>query len=107
MRRLIRKRTDANAKPCDEVFEKHGASVVKLDDLGDDIPDRLIGIWGDNYLIEYKDGAKVPSKRRLSPGQIDFGRTWKGKPVVVILSPEHAKEWLDREHEDRRRLAVQ
>ena len=97
MSRLVRKRTDANAKPCDDKIKELGGSFVKLDDIGDDVPDRLVGLWGRfNELVEYKDGNKPRSKRKLSDGQSGWHRRWQGRPVTVIFSPEHLEEWALR-----------
>ena len=50
--------------------------------------DLLIGRAGANYLLEIKDPAKPPSKRKLTPAQVVFNRDWRGQFTVVTTVEE-------------------
>jgi hypothetical protein len=52
----------------------------------------VVGIGGKSFLIEIKDGAKSPSRRRLTPDQEAFRASWQGH-YEVIESVEQANAW--------------
>ena len=70
-----------------------GVSVQSLAGVGDGVPDLIVGLAGQNYLVEVKDGAKTPSRRTLTHDQRDFFSRWKGKPPVVLTSAGAAADW--------------
>lgn len=80
MRRAARK--DANHGLIVSALEKVGADVASINEK--DLPDLLVGFRGVNYLLEIKDGAKSPSRRKLRPGQARFAQTWRGRPPVKV-----------------------
>jgi hypothetical protein len=41
--------------------------------------DLLVGFRKRNFLIEVKDPNKPPSKRRLTPEQVEFFKMWRGQ----------------------------
>lgn len=51
--------------------------------LGQGMPDLIVDYRGHTCLIEIKDGAKIPSKRRLTPQQEEFHAAWTGEIYVV------------------------
>lgn len=57
------------------------------------MPDLLVGYQGRNYLLEIKDGGKVPSARKLTPDQVAWHDAWRGA-VCVVTSPEEAIEFV-------------
>ncbi len=82
------KRTDANQTEVVEGLRKIGCSVAVTSAVGDGFPDIVVGrtdINGEkkNWLVEIKDGNKPPSKRRISPDQIEFHGQWRGQIAVV------------------------
>ncbi len=81
----LRPRTDAN-QPA---IVKHlrqipGVSVEILAAVGGGVPDLLVGYRGENYLLEVKDPAKIPSKRRLTDDQEVWHANWRGQAAVVM-----------------------
>ena len=60
-----------------------GCSVESLAAVGKGCPDLLVGFRGVNYLIEVKDGSKPPSKRKLTPDQVKWHDSWRGKVHTV------------------------
>ena len=82
-------RTDANAREIDKALVKLGATIAKTDSAGSGFPDRVIGFRGKNFLLECKDGEKVPSKRQLNEAQKKWHSAWAGQ-VAVVKSPDEA-----------------
>ena len=76
-------KTDSNAKEIDRALERRGASVAKTDGVGRGFPDRVVGVDGENFLLEYKDGSKSPSKQRLNEFQKKRHEKWKGQVAGV------------------------
>ncbi len=86
-------KTDANQTSIVKALRSVGCTVQTLAAVGNGCPDILVGFRGSNYLMEIKDGDKVPSKRRLTPDQVEWHRQWFGK-AVVIKSIDEALEAL-------------
>jgi|TARA_R110000824_G_scaffold21078_6_gene78892 hypothetical protein len=84
-------KTDANAKAIDIALYIHGATVAKTDSVGSGFPDRVVGFHGKNFLLEYKDGSKPLSRRRLNDHQQRWHKAWTGQVDVV----SNAKEALE------------
>jgi hypothetical protein len=61
-----------------------------LHQLGQGKPDLLVGFRGRNVLLEVKDGAKPPSRRKLTDDEADWHRDWRGQ-VDVVESKEEAE----------------
>jgi len=76
---LHRKRRDANHADLKALAERIGASWLDLADHGDGCPDASVGWQGTDAMIEIKSpGGNV------KPGQIDFAKRWRGRPVTLI-----------------------
>mgnify|MGYP002813895590 CR=1 FL=1 len=88
MRRAAK--TDANHAEVVAAFRKLGWSVLDLSRVGQGCPDILCGRPGYSVLVEIKDGAKVPSQRKLTEDQIDFHAEWRG-PLVVVKDVEDVR----------------
>ena len=76
-------RTDANHIEIVKALRAIGASVQSLAAVGVGCPDLLVGYRGANYLLEIKDGTKVPSAQKLTPMQIDWHSSWNGRVAIV------------------------
>ena len=76
-------RLDANHSEIADAFKALGCSVLSLAPMGKGVPDLLVGIGLRNYLVEIKDGSKVPSQRKLTPDEVKFSRSWKGQWSVI------------------------
>lgn len=74
---------DANQPAIVAALEKFGCSVQSLASAGAGCPDLLVGLAGWNVLLEVKDGAKEPSKRRFTRDQKIWHRDWRGTAHVV------------------------
>ncbi len=77
------KRTDANQQEIIDALRKIGASVEDTSAVGNGFPDLVVGFRQKNFLLEVKDPAKPPSKRRLNPRQKIWHRDWRGQKAVV------------------------
>jgi hypothetical protein len=88
MRRAAK--VDGNHRLIATALRAVGATVQSLAALGDGVPDLLVGRGGQSWLLEVKDPAQAPSKRRLTPAQLEWRAAWRGVPVVVVETPEEA-----------------
>lgn len=78
-------RVDAIQREVVDALRSVGASVEILSDVGNGVPDLLVGIFGRNLLMECKseDG-------NLSPDQEEWIDSWKGSHPAVVRSAEDA-----------------
>lgn len=81
MRRAAK--VDDNQSAIIAALRQIGCSVQDLSKVGGGCPDLLVGRGGFNWLLEVKDGDKPPSKRKLTPYQVDFHKYWDGQAAVV------------------------
>jgi hypothetical protein len=88
-------RVDRNQKEIMAWLKNHGYSVQSLAQIGKGCPDLLVGKFGQNYLIEVKDGAKTKSAQRLTKAQGKFHSEWKGT-IEVITCIEELEIWNRR-----------
>ena len=87
-------RVDANHVAVVAALRKAGATVQSLAGVGKGVPDLLVGIHGKTALLEVKDGAKVPSARRLTEDQLKWHAAWQGGTLAVVDGPEAALRML-------------
>lgn len=87
MRRAAK--VDRNQSEIVEALRRYGASVLIVSQLKNCF-DILVGFNGENYIMEIKDGQLPPSKKRLTPGELEFKNTWKGGNYFVVESVEEA-----------------
>jgi Holliday junction resolvase len=80
-------KTDANQTQIVNALRKAGASVQSLAAVGKGCPDLLVGYNGINYLMEVKDGNKMPSAQKLTIDQEHWHSVWTG--VVHIVKTEN------------------
>lgn len=91
MRRAAK--VDANHAAVVSALEEAGAQVTSLATVGNGVADLLVSWNGAWSVIEVKDGAKVPSARKLTKLQ----QHWISKQnamVYVVTSPMEALEAL-------------
>lgn len=80
MRRAAK--VDANHGVIREAYKAHGFSVLDIYQLKE-CADIVVAKYGICDVVEVKDGRKVPSKRRLTEGEIKFHQSWNAKVWVV------------------------
>ena len=79
------RRVDENHGLIKKAFEQCGCSVLDLFRLGGNAPDLLVSCCGIDQLVEVKsDGG------RLSDGQEEFHRDWRGSKPRVIRTVKEA-----------------
>ena len=83
MRRAAK--VDGNHAEIASAARQMGCSVLSLAAVGKGCPDLLLARSGRVYLVEVKNGENVPSRRRLTPDQVEFHQQF---PVVVVESVE-------------------
>lgn len=79
----MKERVDNNHGEIVNGLRAIGATVRSTAGVADGFPDLTVGWRGVNYLLEVKDGAKPPSKRKLTPDEQKFHATWRGQVCVV------------------------
>lgn len=84
-------KVDDNQASIVQALRTVGCSVLPLHAVGQGCPDLLVARAGDMVLIEVKDGAKPPSARKLTPDQVEFHASWRGR-IVVVTSIREALE---------------
>lgn len=72
-------RKDANQGEIVAALERIGCTVMVLHEPCD----LLVGYRGRTCCLEVKDGAKPPSKRKLTDNQVRFTADWRGHYAVV------------------------
>jgi len=77
------RKIDANQPEIVEGLRAIGCSVAITSAAGDGFPDLVVGYYGENYMLEVKDGNKIPSKRKLTPEQEQFHINWRGQIQIV------------------------
>lgn len=80
-------KTDANQDQVVSALRAAGAIVQSLAAIGKGVSDLLVNFRGSLFLLEIKDGSKVPSKQKLTKAQLEWHQFW---PVKVVNSPEQA-----------------
>lgn len=88
MRRAAK--TDANHGAVVAALRAAGAVVHSLAAVGNGMPDLMVLFRGQTLVMEVKDGAKIKSKQKLTPAQVEFHRTWIGGPLSVVDGPDAA-----------------
>lgn len=76
-------KVDSNQTAIVDALRAAGCSVSSLAECGKGIPDLLVGVAGQNVLLEVKDGSLPASQRLLTPAQKAWHREWKGTAHVV------------------------
>jgi Holliday junction resolvase len=89
-------KVDTNHKDVVKALRKEDCTVVSTAAMGRGFPDAVVGISGQTFLVEIKDGAKPPSARSLTSDQVDFICRWKGSPVVILTDCKIAQTWARR-----------
>jgi Holliday junction resolvase len=89
-------KTDRNQTEVVTALRQVGASVQSLAATGKGVPDLLVGYKGINYLMEVKDGNKVPSAQKLSIDQEHWHSVWQGTVHIVKSIDEALKILQDK-----------
>lgn len=89
-------KTDRNQSEVVTALRQVGASVQSLAATGKGVPDLLVGYQGINYLMEVKDGNKVPSAQKLSIDQEHWHSVWRGTVHIVKSIDEALKILQDK-----------
>jgi hypothetical protein len=73
---------DENQAAVVKALRAYGASVHII---GRPV-DLLVGYRGETFILEVKDGLKIPSAQALTPDQVKFFESWRGGDAVVVRS---------------------
>lgn len=90
MRRAAR--LDGNHHEIADYLERHQWTVWNTSGLGDGFPDLIVSreYCGKQFtaVVEIKDPAKVPSKRKLTEKEQTFRDNWQGAYVLAETGPQ-------------------
>jgi hypothetical protein len=91
-----RAKVDANQSLIVDALRERGWFVHSTAQLGRGFPDLLIGRKGVLRLVEVKDGAKVPSARKLTAkeGEFAYAMQQAGCPVIRVESIADIERYL-------------
>ena len=78
-------RVDANQAEIVRALRAIGASILYVHQLKGCF-DILVGYRGKDYKFE----IKASEKEKLTPGEAEFQRTWRGSPYHIVTSREQA-----------------
>jgi hypothetical protein len=100
MRRAAR--VDANHAEIVAAFRACGCQVLDLSRVGGGCPDLLVSSRGGRclFLVEVKDGAKSPSRRKLTPLEAEFHTLWTvhivedAGDVPAVISSQWEGSWI-------------
>lgn len=86
-------KVDANQPEIVEALRKAGCFVQSLATVGKGCPDLMVGYGYKWFVMEVKDGKKIPSARKLTKDE----QAWHDRarlfaPVHVVESVEQALE---------------
>ena len=77
-------RVDGNhAKIVKGLWQIPVVTVADTARAGGGFPDLVVGRLGRNYMLELKNPDVEPARRKLTPDQVAFRRTWSGQYAVV------------------------
>ncbi len=79
---------DSNHASVVARFRALGCTVLRIESAQAGCPDLLVGRCGVDQQVEVKDGAKVPSARRMSAAQLEHQASWRGRGPVLVECPE-------------------
>ncbi len=84
---------DENQTDIVDALRSVGATVLDLADVGRNCPDILAGYKGVNYLMEIKTATG-----KLTPGQAEFIKEWRGLSVAVVRTVDEAYRVIGLEY---------
>ena len=80
-------RVDANHLEIAQAYRSLGWKVKHTHKQGEGFPD-LVVAKGVIRLVEIKDGKKSPSRRKLTPAQIEFHKEWEDYIDIITSVQE-------------------
>ncbi len=84
MRRAAR--TDQNHEQVRLAFRKCGCVVYDTSAVGQGFPDLIVVAKSFMAMVEVKDGAKSPSRRKLTEDQVDFHAKCP-RTIYIVTDP--------------------
>jgi len=75
-------RRDSNHQEIVDYARNIGFSVLEVHAVAGAL-DLVCGLYGIDFRVEIKDGAKVPSARKLTGKEQEAFDHWKGRPPII------------------------
>lgn len=95
---------DANQPELVGALRSMGATVEITSQAHDGFPDVVVGYRGVTVLVEIKDGSLTPSRRKLTPAQVELHGRFAGA-ITIIETLEQAELLIRRMRDAADRLA--
>ena len=80
-------KVDDNQSDIVKLFRKLGWTVLIISQLKN-CCDIIVSKNGRTVAVEIKDGAKPPSQRKLSSGEVKFRDNWQGEYALIICADD-------------------
>lgn len=77
------KRVDRNQNEIVKALRSLGCSVFITSMVGKGFPDIVVGLRGNSYLFELKNGKNAKSSQKLTQYEIKFKQYWKGHYEII------------------------
>ena len=97
MTRLYGAKKDANHKEIVNAFEKMGAHVLDISNLGHGAPDLVVERERVLHLVDVKNLKTSYGKRGLNKIQKAWARNWQGGPVYLIHNIDEVEYFMKGE----------
>lgn len=112
--RLKKAHKDQNHDMIVEELEDLGYSVQSLHMVGGGVPDLIVGMSGETFLVELKSetrqyngkGYGYGVKGRLEDSQIAWIERWQGGPVIVACTTEEVLAGIEQQLDTTVRTVV-
>lgn len=92
----LRGRIDNTQREIVDAFRAAGCTVCILSNVGNGVPDLLVGIAGHNVLVECKG-----PKGRLTPDQTAWLAQWKGEQPYIVRTALEAIDIANNHYRKR------
>lgn len=79
---------DANHAGLRDDWRRLGGSWIDITPIEGGEPDAVVGWRGADRLVEIKRPDLPPSRQRPRPNQVEWHRSWRGRPVAVVTTLE-------------------
>lgn len=100
MKRKYGNKKDANHNDIVDAFIKMGAIVKDLSDVGNGVPDLIVGIKGEWYLVDVKNPETSYGRKGLNKRQTEWAFNWQGGGVYLIYTIDDVKALIEQRYDD-------
>lgn len=97
---------DANHDAIKARFMELGCTIADMAACGvPGFPDALIGLIGQNMLVEFKNPDTSYGRAGFNANQSAFSRDWRGGRIWIVRSPDEATTLVQQWRRETRKRA--